>query len=271
MRVISLQRLTVEGMGATALNPYEFVAGGLYDLSYGELGAGNEHGVSFASDHESMAGFSNVDFGLAGSDEVTLPLFTFSGGQYDVELWLGNPREGGEKLMDIAYQKPSIWNVYQPETYKLPRRLTGMQTLCFVLRTKIHLAGFTFTKQSRAWQTLSPLQADTLYGDSFVKTDEGVTGIGNNVSFGYLEMDFEDCTEAALVIDGATPLAENPITIRMQDAAGNERTELVTFKGGDGRNQQRFTVQVPQGVCSVTFVFLPGSNFDFYSFRFEKA
>ena len=57
----------------------------------------------------------------------------------------------------------------------------------------------------------------------------------------------------------------------MQDAAGNERTELVTFKGGDGRSQQRFTVQVPQGVCSVTFVFLPGSNFDFYSFRFEKA
>ena len=271
VRVISLQRLNVEGMGATALNPYEFVAGGLYDLSYGELGAGNEHGVSFASDHESMAGFSNVDFGLAGSDEVTLPLFTFSGGQYDVELWLGNPREGGEKLMDIAYQKPSIWNVYQPETYKLPRRLTGMQTLCFVLRTKIHLAGFTFTKQSRAWQTLSPLQADTLYGDSFVKTDEGVTGIGNNVSFGYQEMDFEDCTEAALVIDGATPLAENPITIRMQDAAGNERTELVTFKGGDGRSQQCFTVQVPQGVCSVTFVFLPGSNFDFYSFRFEKA
>ena len=271
VRVISVQRLTVEGMGVTALDPYGFVAGGLYDLSYGELGAGNEHGVSFASDHESMAGFSNVDFGLAGSDEVTLPLFTFSGAQYDMELWLGNPREGGEKLMDIAYQKPSIWNVYQPETYKLPRRLTGMQTLCFVMRTKVHLAGFTFTRQSRAWQTLSPLQADTLYGDSFVKTDEGVTGIGNNVSFGYQEMDFEDCTEAAVVIDGATPLAENPITIRMQDVLGNERTEMVAFKGGDGRGQQRFTVSVPQGVCSVTFVFLPGSNFDFYSFRFEKA
>ncbi len=269
-RVISLQRLTVEGMGATALDPYQFVAGGLYDLSYGDLGAGNEHGVSFASDHESMAGFSNVDFGLAGSDEVTLPIFTFSGAQYDMELWLNDPREGGEKLMDIAYQKPSIWNVYQPETYKLPRRLTGMQTLCFVMRTKVHLAGFTFTKQSRAWQTLSPLQADTLYGDSFTKGEAGVTGIGNNVSFGYLEMDFEERDKATLVLEGATPLAENPITIRMQDAQGNEHTEMVTFKGGEGRCTQRFPVKVPMGVCSVTFVFLPGSNFDFYSFRFEK-
>lgn len=270
-RIISQQRITVEGMGETALNPYAFVAGGLYDLHYGDLGAGNEHGVSFASDHESMAGFSNVDFGLAGSDEVTLPLFTFSGAQYDMELWLGNPREGGEKLMDIAYQKPSIWNVYQPETYKLPRRLTGMQTLCFVMRTKVHLAGFTFTRQSRAWQRLSPLQADTLYGDSFTKTDEGVTGIGNNVSFGYQEMDFEDAEKAVLVIDGATPLTENPITIRMQDAHGHEHTEMVTFKGGDERSTQRFTLSVPGGMCSVTFVFLPGSHFDFYGFRFEKA
>ncbi|MBE5802697.1 MAG: DUF4982 domain-containing protein [Clostridiales bacterium] len=270
-RIISLQRLTVEGMGETALDPYGFVAGGLYDLHYGELGAGNEHGVSFASDHESMAGFSNVDFGLAGSDEMTLPLFTFSGAQYDMELWLGNPREGGEKLMDIAYQKPSIWNVYQPETYKLPRRLTGMQTLCFVMRTKVHLAGFSFARQSRAWQTLSPLAADTLYGDTFTKTAEGVSGIGNNVSFEYREMDFEDSMQAVLVIDGATPLVGNPITIRMQDAQGNEYTEMVTFTGGKGRSEQRFAIAVPNGMCTVTFVFLPGSNFDFYSFRFEKA
>ncbi len=269
-RVISQLLITVEGMGASVLDPYSFIAGGLYDLSYGELGAGNEHGVSFARDGESMAGFSNVDFGLAGSDEITLPVFALSGDEYIIELWLGDPRHGGEKLTDLVYHKPSIWNVYQPETYRLPRRLTGMQDLCFVLNNKVHLGGFRFTKQSRAWQKLSALEADALYGDSFVKTGEGVTGIGNNVSFLYNELDFGELTEAVLVIDGYTPLEENPITLRMQNADGGERTEMVTFAGTGKRGEQRFAVAVEKGVSSLTFVFLPGSNFDFYSFRFEK-
>ncbi|MBE5814510.1 MAG: DUF4982 domain-containing protein [Clostridiales bacterium] len=269
-RILSQLMLKVEGMGASVLDPYSFVAGGLYDLSYGELGAGNEHGVSFARDGESMAGFSNVDFGLAGSDEITLPIFALSGDEYIIEMWLGHPKNGGEKLTDLSYKKPSIWNVYQPETYKLPRRLCGMHDLCFVLHNKVHLGGFSFTKQSRAWQQLSALAADALYGDSFVKTEEGVTGIGNNVSFLYNELDLEDREQVTLVIDGSTPLSENPITLRMQYADGEERTEMVTFRGEPGRGEQRFPLKVKSGVCSLTFVFLPGSHFDFYSFRFEK-
>lgn len=270
-RVISQYKLTITGMGAAALDPYGFVAGGLYDLSYGDLGAGNDHGVSFSRDGESMAGFSNVDFGLAGSNEITLPVFALSGEMHTIQLWLGHPRRGGEKLCDLPYQKPSIWNTYQPETYRLPRRLTGLQDLCFVMQQKVHLGGFSFTRQSRAWQQLSSLEADALYGDSFTKTAEGVMGIGNNVSLEYHEMDFEDGGRATLVITGATPLRENPITLRMVDADGCECTEMVTFAGGEGRSEQRFTLAVPRGLCSLTFVFLPGSNFDFHSFRFEKA
>ncbi len=269
-RTISQLCLKVEGMGASVLDPYGFVAGGLCDRSHGELGAGNEHGITFSRDGVSMAGFSNVDFGLAGSDEITLPIFALNGDPYVMEMWLGDPLEGGEKLTDLHYCKPCIWNQYQPETYKLPRRLTGMQQLWFVMRQKVHLGGFHFTRQSRAWQQLSALGADALYGDTFVKTEDGVTGIGNNVSFEYGEMDFEDCEQAALIIDGATPLPENPITLRMVDAQGNQHTEMVAFTG-TGRGEQRFALSVPKGMCTVTFVFLPGSNFDFYTFRFEKA
>ena len=95
-------------------------------------------------------------------------------------------------------------------------------------------------------------------------------GIGNNVSLEYHEMDFEDCEQAALIIDGATPLPENPITLRVVDAQGDLHTEMVTFTG-TGRSEQRFVLPVPKGLCTVTFVFLPGSNFDFYTFRFEKV
>jgi hypothetical protein len=31
-----------------------------------------------------------------------------------------------------------------------------------------------------------------------------------------------------------------------------------------------FPVRTPGGLCSVTFVFLPGSAFDFEAFRFEE-
>ena len=142
--------------------------------------------------------------------------------------------------------------------------------LLSIMCATYYLGGFCFAKQSRAWQQLSALEADALYGDSFVKTEEGVTGIGNNVSLRYDEMDFEGCDEVTLVIDGATPLPENPITLRMQSSDGGEHTEMVTFRGGEGRGEQRFAVSVPGGVCSLTFVFLPGSCFDFYTFRFER-
>ena len=43
-------------------------------------------------------------------------------------------REGKRRIAVLHYQKPSIWNVYQPETWRLPERLTGVQTVCFRMR-----------------------------------------------------------------------------------------------------------------------------------------
>lgn len=269
-RIISQQELEITGLGQTNLNPYSFVSGGLYDLSYGDIGNGNDQGVSFAREGESMVGFSQVDFGPVGSDEVTLPIFELSSESFELTLWDGDPREGGQVLAVLPYHKPSRWNVYQPETYRLPRRLTGLHTLCFTMTKKIHLKGFSFTRQSRAWLPLSALEADIVYGDSFQRTAEGVLGIGNNVTLAYGDMDFGDATAAELTIDGATPLAENPVTIHYQNAAGEQAVALASFHG-QGRGKQTFRVPVMPGVCEVSFVFLPGSQFDFYGFQFRPA
>ncbi len=268
-RVISQQDILIEGLGQPNLDPYSFISGGLYTLSYGDLTSGNEQGVAFARDGESMAGFTNVDFGLVGSDEITLPIFALDGTHYDITLWDGHPREGGEIIAVLPYQKPSRWNVYQPETYKLPRRLTGLHTLCITMNRKIHLKGFSFTKKSRAWMPLSALDADAVYGDSFARKDDCIADIGNNVSLVYENMDFGACAQAKLTIDGVTPLRENPITIRMQNEAGESVTSLAQFKGTE-RGEQSFPVEVLPGVCTVSFVFLPGCQFDFYGFRFSQ-
>ena len=268
-RVISQQDILVEGMGQPNLNPYEFVTGGLYTLSYGDIGNGNEQGVSFARDGESMAGFTNIDFGPVGSNVITLPIFALDSKLHDITLWDGDPRQGGEIIAVLGYEKPSRWNVYQAETYVLPRRLTGLHTLCITTNEKIHLKGFIFDKQSRAWLTQSSLAADSVYGDSFEKTDEGVMNIGNNVSLIYENMDFGDCTHAQLIVDGCTALKENPITIRFQNAAGETLTTLAQFRGTK-RGCQVFEVDVLPGECTVSFVFLPGCQFDFHAFRFQK-
>ncbi len=269
-RIISQQEIFIEGLGTPNLDPYGFVAGGLYDLSWGDIGAGNEQGVTFAQDEESMVGFTHVDFGPVGSDEITLPIFTLNDEVYHIQLWLGDPHQGGERLAEFSYQKKSIWNVYQSETYRLPKRLTGIQTLCFVMNVKVHLKGFSFTRQSRAWLEQSALQADAVYGDSFRQTSDGVMDIGNNVSLTYNEMDFGHERRAHLMIDGATPLTVNPITLRFQNDAGQSLTALAQFTG-TGRSRQCFEVDVLPGVCTVSFVFLPGSQFDFYRFQFSPC
>jgi len=183
-------------------------------------------------------------------------------------MWLGDPREDGEKLAVLPYQKPSRWNVYQPETYKLPRKLTGIQTICFSMGVKVHLKGFSFTRQSRAWQLLRGLEADTVYGDSFERSAEGILNIGNNVSLVYGQMDFGESSHARLMLDGATPLENNPVTIRFENEQCETSTALAQFKG-TGRSQQTFEMDVLPGICTVSFVFLPGSQFDFYQFQFK--
>ncbi len=268
-RIISQQELVITGIGTPNLNPYELVAGGLYDLSEGDIGSGNEQGVSFAREGESMCGYTHVDFGDVGSDEITLPIFALNDDAYDITVYDGDPRNGGEKLVTLTYQMPSVWNTYQSQTYRLPKRLTGLRTICFSMTSKVHLKGFVFTRQSRAWKPLSALEADVVYGDSFRRTEEGILDIGNNVSLVFGRMDFEEAHRARLTIDGATPLPETLVTIRFHGANGAEQTELAQF-AGTSRGRQTFEVPVLPGECEVAFVFLPGSRFDFYEFQFEK-
>ena len=269
-RVLSVIEVSASGFGPVGLNPYEFIYASLCDLKEGDVGVGNDRGIAFARESESAVGFSSVDFGPAGSDEITIPIFALNGDLYRLKLWDGMPGQGGRFLCELPYQKPSIWNTYQPETWHLPEALTGVHTLAFSLDSKVHMQGFSFARQSRALRYNRAVDCDELYGDSFKKDSDAVRKIGNNVTLSFHHMEFTQAGKMALTLDGATPLDTNTVSLRVTDAQGGAKVSTCDFRQS-ARGEQTFQVDVPKGLCTVDFVFLPGSSFDFYGFRFAPA
>lgn len=266
--LISHIEYRAEGLGRAYLDPYGFVSAGLYTDTIGEITSGNEKGIATSRDGKSGVVFAGVDFGEYGSDEITLPVFALSGDEYPIEIWLGRPGEEESRLLDtVIYQKPSIWNVYQEETYRLPERIRGVATLSFVLTNKVHLKGFSFAKQEKAFGRLTAGEANAIYGDSFTRDGDAVRGIGNNVTIVYENMSFGEAGAGSVTIWGDTPLAENTIHIHFTDETGETLNRIVEFKGG--RKEQTFRFEKLCGSGKIELIFLPGSSFDLEALQFS--
>lgn len=270
IRLISQLEFRIEGMGQAYLNPYGFISGSQYTRVKGEAGNGNEKGVATARDGETVVTYENIDFGPVGADEITVPIFALSGEAYPIQIWEGIPgHENSCLLADVVYQKPSIWNVYQAETWKLSKCLRGITSISFLLRQKVHIKGFSFTKREKAWMKLEAFRADAIYGDSFERTKQGIERIGNNVSLVFSGMDFKEAKALKLRIYGRAPKGKNTIHVRYFNGE-DEIKQIVEFAQAAEWEEQEFTLQPIAGKWDVTFVFLPGSCFDFGWFRFES-
>ena len=269
IRLISQLEFKIEGLGEAYHNPYQFVSGSLYTSFVGEVGNGNERGVATARDGETIVTYSGIDFGQVGSDEITVPVFALSDEAYPIEIWEGIPGEEGSVLLaDVIYQKPSIWNVYQPDTWKLSKRLKGITTVSFRTFQKIHIKGFSFKKEEKAYLRLWAKEADAVYGDSFRVTDRAVEEIGNNVSLVFADMDFGEGAKG-IVIKGRAPQGNNTIHIRLFYGE-EEHKQILEFAKSTEYAEQSFELKPLPGKWEVTFVFLPGSCFDFEWLEFIK-
>ena len=268
IRVISQLEFTVEGMGQAYRNPYELISGSLYTSYQGEVSNGNERGVATARDGETVVTFGNIDFGPVGSDEITMPIFALTSEEYPIRIYEGVPgEEGCQLLADVVYQKPSIWNTYQEETYSLAKRVTGINTISVAVHQKIHLKGFVFKKLQKAWLPLDAAEADSVYGDTFTKEERAITGIGNNVTITYTEMDFGEEGTASIRICGRAPESSNSLHIRFLQGE-EESKQLVEFPMCGEYIEKEFSLTPVKGKWDVSFVFLPGSCFDLQSVQF---
>ncbi len=268
VRLISQLEFRAEGLGEIYLNPYEFVYGSLFTDSEGEMSAGNEKGISTGRTDRTAFGFRNVDFGRTGSDTLTLPIFTLNDDPYEITIYKGMPADpDAECLGTYIYQKHSIWNTYQEETFTLPKRLQGLCTISFETKEKMHIKGFSFRKEGPVGVKIPALTADTLYGDSFRKTEDAIEGIGNNTTLSFTGLDFGDCAAHRITIEGRAANGSNTIHCRVRK--GDEETlEVLEFAESGVYTEQTFDIAPVEGNVDVNFIFLPGSSFDFRNFMF---
>ena len=236
----------------------------------GDVGNGNEKGVSSGRNGATVVGFHNIDFGSFGSDTITIPIFALNDEEYSLQIYEGMPEDDDSVLLaDTFYQKESIWNVYQEETYKLSKRLKGITSISFVLHAKVHIKGFYFEKNNRAFEINYAYESDNVYGDTFNINDKYVEGIGNNVSLVFDNMDFGECGVSKINIYGRSEIDKNSINILFEDKDGNKNKQLIEFKHSDDYEEREFELEKVNGIQKVTFVFLPGCKFDFGWFRFQ--
>ncbi len=266
---ISVLELQVEGMGSRYLNPYQFLSASLYTSSGGEVTNGNERGIATSRTGSTWVAYEELDFGRGGADEVTMPIFELEGRPLKLTFWRGIPHAGGSEVVGVrTYHKPARWNVYQEETFRLDRKLTGVETFAVELEYKAHIKGFQFRPLSRAWDRLRAVDTDMLYGDSYERLDDAIAAIGNNVSLVFREMDFGTRGFSRLTVWGRTALDHNTIHLSFQKD-GKEERRSVEFACQEEWGPQTFDLEPVYGMQEVTFIFLPGSNFDFESFRFQ--
>ena len=197
-------------------------------------------------------------------------VFVLDGEPTTFRFWDGEPyAEGSTMIGERVYHKPKQWNVYQPDTFKLDKLLRGIGRFAVELNVKVHIKGFTFTRHSRAWDTLAAGACDAVYGDSFTRDGSRVLGIGNNVSLLFDRMDFGETGCCGIRITGRSPLPANTVHLMFAAADGGEtERRVVEFGPQADWGEQTFTFEPVTGARQVTFLFLPGTQFDFDSFTF---
>ncbi|HHU82159.1 MAG TPA: glycoside hydrolase family 2, partial [Firmicutes bacterium] len=126
-----------------------------------------------------------------------------------------------------------------------------------------------FAKPERAFMQIAAGDADQIYGDSYQVKGKAVEGIGNNVTLEFAGMNFGPGGAGRLVVYGRTPLEKNTIHLLFRGEEGESR-QIIEFPHTEEYEERLFTLERITGEQKVSFVFLPGSNFDFGWFRFER-
>ncbi len=272
--VISDLPFSVSGIGSCRLNPYQLIEACRFtgwDKTNGKAKPemSLESGISNRKCGPTWVSFDKVDFGVDGADTIHLPIFSFAT-ELEIKVWDGEGTgDGSKNLGTFTYRHESIYNTYSENVFTLNHRLFGLHTITISFETDLYLHGFYFDKSPKAYAMLRALDANLIAGDAFTRTENAVEGIGNNVNLDFADMDFGDHAAASITICGKSNTENNTINIKFFAEDGSSTTQVIDFAHTDGYEEKTFQLQPVTGRQKISFVFLPGSNFDFKWFRFS--
>ena len=281
--VISDLPFSVSGVGSCRLNPYSLIEACRFtgwDKNGGKAKPemSLESGISNRKCGPTWVSFDKVDFGVDGADTIHLPIFSFAT-ELEIKVWdgegIGQAGESAKSgspatcLGSFIYRHESIYNTYSENIFTLSHRLFGLHTITISFETDLYLHGFYFDKSPKAYAQLRALDANLIAGDAFTRTEAAVEGIGNNVNLDFADMDFGDREATSITICGKSNTENNTINIKFFAEDGNSTTQVIEFAHTEDYEEKTFQLQPVTGRQKISFVFLPGSNFDFKWFRFE--
>ncbi|MCL2638005.1 MAG: DUF4982 domain-containing protein [Oscillospiraceae bacterium] len=261
--IISELNMKIEGVADATKNPFVFIHSGRYDISYAPLKIIEHGAVSGVNDVKTLVGFKNVDFGKNKTSSLRLHLGTTS--YYDevpVEIYSGDVKEGTARLLQtLSFPRNNLHYDFAPYDFELSEELSGRHDICFVLDRRCVFGGFEFINK-RIFEPIYAGENDEIYGDNYIANERKIENIGNNVIIKFTELDFGTSGVSKLTISGFAPKG-NSISMKF-----NEQTHMIEFAKCEEYQTQEFWVANPKGINDVSFVFLPGSDFNFEWFKF---
>ena len=268
--VISDLPFTISGLDSKNLNPYKLIEAAEftdYDRAKDKPEISMESGITTEKSGSIWISFDNVDFGVEGGETIHLPIFSWES-EIPIEIYEGNGIDG-ECLGKFTYKHEPIDNTYSENIFTISRRLFGMHSITINLLGNLLLHGFYFDQTPKAFSQLRALDANLIAGDSFKKTDDAVEGIGNNVTLDFNDMDFGEKSATSITICGKSNTDNNTINIKFFDSNNSSSTVIIEFEHTDEYEEKTFDIKPVSGKKKISFIFLPGSNFDFKWFKFE--
>ncbi|MBR6019442.1 MAG: DUF4982 domain-containing protein [Lachnospiraceae bacterium] len=265
--VISSLELHSTGLGRATTDPYEFVNAIRCDAS-NQKPTLSFDGGAFTADEPTWVRFDNVDFGDYGSDTITIPIFSFSD-NVPIEVWEGTPNEEGSTLLFRGnYEAKSRYNHYQPNTFTLAKRLRGVTSVSILVPFRLSLHGFVFDRIDKAWAEIGVTELVSASGDNYRVDSDGVYGITNNVDLGFGMFDFGERGARKITLTGQSHVPQCTIHLHFTKD-GITETQIIDIPKTETTDTFTFPLEPMYDICAVNFIFLPGSNFDLVSFRFE--
>lgn len=254
------------GLGAATRDAYSFISASKLDCSNVMINLIEDGAIGGFTGRTVMT-YKNIDFGRTGSEAMLLHIGACF--DVDVEVWVDiDDEENAIQLAPVRFNNNGHWCGFAGQRFETPR-IQGVHDISVVIGDSVIFGGFEFSELARAFDTNYTAEADSIYGDEYRISGSSVVGIGNNVIINFDALDFGENGASAVTIRGITANPSNQVQLRYTPEGGEQSSVLLKFMHSEEMSEQRFEIPQLCGKNDISFVFLPGTKFDFEWFRFE--